>query len=196
MATEWALIPTIQVLFLPPCHDMYRVFLGAPPLSALLDIPESESNISSSQAGPPTQPTYHWQTVSSTDTAQPPHQSSYGQSNDILWGLRGEGSQSGKLERTESLIYPPATLEAASRRISIIYKNAIFDLTNVHVDGPEEEEELSGLNENNDTRAEGLGGEQTRVSCSDCRVTQSRPDDDDLVATNKFGVRVWSTPAG
>ncbi|KAG5644956.1 hypothetical protein DXG03_007326 [Asterophora parasitica] len=52
---------------------------------------------------------YHWRTISSKQVKRP-------------------------LSATQSLILPAATLEAASRRISLIYKNVIFD------DGAEEEE--------------------------------------------------------
>lgn len=45
---------------------------------------------------------FHWQTISSEQAKRP-------------------------VNPTQSIIFPPATLEAASRRISLIYKNIIFD---------------------------------------------------------------------
>ncbi|KAG2022439.1 hypothetical protein CC2G_000188 [Coprinopsis cinerea AmutBmut pab1-1] len=69
----------------------YRVFLGAPPASAL----NSEAP-------------YHWQTFSSGS-------------------LLSQPASTKIISRTESFFLPPATLEAASRRISLIYQNAIFD---------------------------------------------------------------------
>jgi hypothetical protein len=35
---------------------------------------------------------------------------------------------------TQALVYPPATLEAASRRISMFYQNIIFDESNEEAD--------------------------------------------------------------
>ncbi|KAG6901572.1 hypothetical protein C0995_010340 [Termitomyces sp. Mi166 len=68
---------------------MYRVFLGAPPLTDLNKDPSF----------------YQWQTVSSKQAIQTKR----------------------ALGATQSVVFPPATLEEASRRISRIYENVIFD---------------------------------------------------------------------
>ncbi|KIJ93123.1 hypothetical protein K443DRAFT_112538 [Laccaria amethystina LaAM-08-1] len=65
--------------------------------------PQDLANIDSSAAS-----AYHWQTVSSSSRIP-------------------SKSSSTRLIETQSLILPPATLEAASRRISLIYQNIIFD---------------------------------------------------------------------
>ncbi|KAF8079307.1 hypothetical protein FPV67DRAFT_109872 [Lyophyllum atratum] len=54
------------------------------------------------------------------------------------------------ISATQSIVFPAATLEAASRRISLIYKNIIFD------DGPEEDQ-FDGQDE------EGVGADQTTM---------------------------------
>lgn len=92
---------------------MYRVFLGAPP-AASIDVEQS----------------YHWQTVSSTAPA--PTRASSSQ-----W--LGPPPSS----RQSQFFYLPATLEAASKRISLIYKNAIFDQTTRDEDDVFEENETS-----------------------------------------------------
>ncbi|EGN95781.1 hypothetical protein SERLA73DRAFT_76843 [Serpula lacrymans var. lacrymans S7.3] len=73
----------------------YRIFLGAPPSSAIDEDAQS----------------YTWNTIQQT----PSH--------------------------TTSVVYPAATLEAASRRISLLYKNIIFD------DDDEEEQQRDLLEE-------------------------------------------------
>ncbi|KAF6761339.1 hypothetical protein DFP72DRAFT_1042197 [Ephemerocybe angulata] len=111
---------------------MYRVFLGAPSLSALTSTKDEGQS-------------YHWQTVCSTDTPAVQHQqvpsatSSLGVNDSSLfttpWLQRSASygrigrSQGGRRPEDSiiSFVYPPATLEAASRRISLVYRNAIFD---------------------------------------------------------------------
>ena len=119
-----------QFAFQPPCRVMYRVFLGAPPPSAVVS---TES--------------YHWQTVSTTDNQHrhprptPLSASSSNEQESYLWPMRSV-SAARLLQRADSFLYPPATLEAASRRISLIYKNAIFDRTEEgYGEGPDNEEE-------------------------------------------------------
>ena len=65
--------------------------------------PQDLANIDSSAAS-----AYHWQTVSSSSRLP-------------------SKSSSTRFIATQSFILPPATLEAASRRISLIYQNVIFD---------------------------------------------------------------------
>ena len=65
--------------------------------------PQDLANIDSSAAS-----AYHWQTVSSSSRIP-------------------SKSSSTRFIETQPLILPPATLEAASRRISLIYQNVIFD---------------------------------------------------------------------
>ncbi|GLB43724.1 hypothetical protein LshimejAT787_1402360 [Lyophyllum shimeji] len=85
---------------------------------------------------------YHWQTISSKST------------------------EKHTLSATQSVVFPAATLEEASRRISLIYKNVIFD------DGPDEEEH-GGLD------GGGVGEEQTTLitwpptAAEDTRLTRS-----------------------
>ncbi|KAF6753321.1 hypothetical protein DFP72DRAFT_1069694 [Ephemerocybe angulata] len=117
---------------------MYRVFLGAPSLSALTSTDdEGQSSLG-----------YHWQTVSSTDTPAAQHQqvpsatSSLGANDSSLFATpwlqrsasygrigRSQAEAGGRRpeESMVAFVYPPATLEAASRRISLVYRNAIFD---------------------------------------------------------------------
>ncbi|KAJ3550907.1 hypothetical protein NMY22_g136 [Coprinellus aureogranulatus] len=117
---------------LPLLHvtPMYRVFLGAPPASALNS---TES--------------YHWQTISTSDLRHP-HSTpltaanSNEQESFMQWPKSISAS---RLQRADSFMYLPATLEAASRRISMIYRNAIFDRTEAgDADEPEEEEGEDG----------------------------------------------------
>ena len=63
---------------------------------------------------------YKWHTISSSD--------SYSKSTPSRLGVEG----------TQSFIFPLATLEAASHRISLIYKNIIFDDAS-EMEGPSEE---------------------------------------------------------
>jgi hypothetical protein len=76
---------------------MYRVFLGAPSKTDIFNDTNS----------------YKWHTISSND--------SYSKSTRPGLGVDGTGTQS------QAPIFPLATLEAASHRISLIYKNIIFD---------------------------------------------------------------------
>ncbi|PPQ73778.1 hypothetical protein CVT26_011512 [Gymnopilus dilepis] len=88
---------------------MYRVFLGAP---SLADIDKDPSS-------------YSWRTTSSKATK--------------AVSAKSSDKSVGQAELAESFIlpFPPATLEAASRRISLIYKDAVFN------DGPEEDSFLA-----------------------------------------------------
>ncbi|KAJ3535488.1 hypothetical protein NMY22_g6467 [Coprinellus aureogranulatus] len=118
---------------LPLLHvtPMYRVFLGAPPISTWNS---TES--------------YHWQTISTSDLRHP-HSTpltaanSNEQESFMQWPMKSISAS--RLQRADSFMYPPATLEAASRRISMIYRNAIFDRTEAgDADEPEEEEGEDG----------------------------------------------------
>ncbi|KAF8893713.1 hypothetical protein CPB84DRAFT_1837309 [Gymnopilus junonius] len=95
---------------------MYRVFLGAPTAADIDGDPSS----------------YSWRTISSTTGRT----------------LSAKSSERvpAQVERAESLVLPflPATLEAASHRISLIYKDVIFN------DGPEEDSFLSPEEEGKD----------------------------------------------
>ena len=73
---------------------------------------------------------YKWHTISSTD--------SYSKSTTRLG-----------VESTQSFIFPLATLEAASHRISLIYKNIIFD----------DASEIEGLSEEHQDEVEKPVGE-------------------------------------
>ncbi|KAG5634285.1 hypothetical protein H0H81_002543 [Sphagnurus paluster] len=103
------------------------VFLGAPTAGDLSNDPHS----------------YQWQRFSSTQVT----------ATTRLSTQQGKSEQSiiAKLGRTQSIVLPAATLEAPSRRISLIYKNIVFN------DRPEDEEEPSLVE---DSR---IGGEQTTL---------------------------------
>jgi hypothetical protein len=114
----------------------YRVFLGAPTADDLRDT-----------HGQNEESTYQWQTVSSKQfiaramTADPVNTHSHdGIRRNISGGSLQPQSTSASLAYsqprhvgslkfggTQSVVFPLATLEAASRRISLIYKNIIFD---------------------------------------------------------------------
>jgi len=95
---------------------MYRVFLGAPTASEIKNDPSS----------------YSWRTLSSPKLQGPE------QVEKPLPSLKTTASSksSRSLRPTQSLAFPPpATLEAASRRISLIYQGIVFN----DQDSPEEE---------------------------------------------------------
>jgi hypothetical protein len=103
--------------------NMYRVFLGAPLLSELPNDPSS----------------YSWRTISSTSTGSMKFQST--SKNPI------------QLHPTQpvSNLLPLSTLEAASYRISLIYKDIVFgdeldeeSLESLHLELEESEQYISG----------------------------------------------------
>ena len=119
----------------------YRVFLGAPTASDLRSIHTHDE-----------ERTYKWQTVSSSQSIARPVTTapsntwqSLGDEVRCPGSLQAQGlSTSGSLIQvygskqryagspkigasSQSVVFPLATLEAASRRISLIYKNIIFD---------------------------------------------------------------------
>ena len=124
----------------------YRVFLGAPTASDLRNTHKHDE-----------ERTYKWQTVSSdqsiarpvttapSNTWQSLGDSEVHRDNILPGSLQAQGlSTSGSLIQvygskqrytgspkigasSQSVVFPLATLEAASRRISLIYKNIIFD---------------------------------------------------------------------
>ncbi|TFK18162.1 hypothetical protein FA15DRAFT_675519 [Coprinopsis marcescibilis] len=82
--------------------------------------------------------TYHWRTISSKS-------------------LASQASSKVRLgSRPGSFMLPPATLEAASRRISLIYENAIFDVT--------AEEEDQSFNESNESYEAPRGNGSTVIT--------------------------------
>lgn len=102
---------------------MYRVFLGAPLLSELPNDPSS----------------YSWRTISSTSTGSMKSQST--SKNPI---------QLHPTQSTSNLL-PLSTLEAASYRISLIYKDIVFgdeldeeSLESLHLDPEESVQYISG----------------------------------------------------
>ena len=104
---------------LPKGHicGMYRVFLGAPSSSEILKDPS----------------TYSWSTISSTlplTRAQSPFEH-----DGSLLGVGSDVSRLHQHKPTQSFFFPPGTLEAASYRISLIYKNVLFQ---------DDDEELEG----------------------------------------------------
>jgi len=111
---------------------------------------------------------YQWHTISSSDSC----------SKSARLGVEG----------TQSLIFPLATLEAASHRISLIYKNIIFDdaseMEDLSEQAHNEQDELEGL-----PAGEGPGmfalGLQAITPTSDLNLlkSKSRTDDFDNVAS-------------
>ena len=104
---------------------MYRVFLGAPLLSELPN--DSRS--------------YSWRTVSSTSTG--------------LMKSQSTSKNPVQLHPTQSIsnLLPLSTLEAASYRISLIYKDVVFgdeldeeSLESLHLDPEESEQYISVVN--------------------------------------------------
>jgi hypothetical protein len=96
----------------------YRVFLGAP----------TAVGLRSQNRG-----TQQWQTVSSkqfTISGALQRQATSAASTSLIYSLsepKHAASGSFKIVGTQSVILPLATLEAASYRISLVYKNVIFD---------------------------------------------------------------------
>ncbi|KAG5635340.1 hypothetical protein H0H81_011662 [Sphagnurus paluster] len=116
----------------------YRVFLGAPTASDISNDPNS----------------YKWQTFSSRQVTATSRLST---EQSII-----ATSQGPKLGRTQSVVLPVATLEAASRRISLVYKNVLFD------DGSEDDEEPPFV------EGSRVDGEQTTLISWPATVDESR----------------------
>jgi hypothetical protein len=74
---------------------------------------------------------------------------------------------------TQALVYPPATLEAASRRISLLYQNIIFDESNEQ-GSDEERSEGSQLLMN--------GMSSSTIASSTSYIGVNRTDDGDNLA--------------
>jgi len=130
----------------------YRVFLGAPTTADLRAHKHNEESA------------YRWQTISSRPSishaattgvnTQINTQSHDGIHKSINGSLQRQGTTapsaslaytdrrrvgSLSISRTQSKVFPLATLEAASHRISLIYKNIIFD------DEGDDEEDQTGM---------------------------------------------------
>jgi len=126
---------------------MYRVFLGAPSGSEIQKDPS----------------TYNWSTISSTiplTRAQSPleHDGS-------LLAIGSDDSRRHQLKPTQSFFFPPGTLEAASHRISLIYKNVLFQ--------DDDDEELEG-----DVVFSQLGPVHAPVETKDIEKVSTQPAED------------------
>jgi hypothetical protein len=132
--------------FLTGMTSTFRVFLGAP---TAIDLHAHKQNEESA---------YQWQTVSSkqciarTAATRPINTQSHDGIQPSLRGISASlrlyseprHASSLNIGGTQSVVFPLATLEAASRRISLIYENIIFDES-------ADDEEYVDKDENNQT---------------------------------------------
>lgn len=116
----------------------YKVFLKAPTAAALKDNATKES--------------FRWQIANSQDKGQ---SSFLNKSSDVL--SKDSGRDEAQVEGVQEWILHPATLGAASQRISEMYRNVIF------AEDDDEEEPWEGRKE---TVEDGSGFDGSRIGVS------------------------------